>query len=118
MRTVLPGFAGVGLPPREAFEALVKVLDELSLGLWPSAFLVLDFAEVARGKPVTGSTFSLSASSANMAVELGTGRPKERVEEADANVVAEEVRLLLVGQGGSWKIVNVGAIVMKSCRIR
>lgn len=114
MRTVLVGFAGVGLPPREAFGALVGILEEVSLVLELSVFLDLDFAPAARGSPVTGSTFSLSASGANMGVELDTGRPKARVdEEADVNVVAEGVRRLLVGQGGSWKIVNVGAIVMK-----
>lgn len=108
----MAGFAGVGLPPREAFGALVGILEEVSLVLELSAFL--DFAPAARGSPVTGSTFSLSASGANMGVELDTGRPKARVdEEADVNVVAEGVRRLLVGQGGSWKIVNVGAIVMK-----
>jgi hypothetical protein len=108
------GLAGPGdaLPPRAAFETLVEGL-EFSLFLELSAFLALGFAELVRGRPVVGSTFSLSATSAGTEVELDGKRPRERT---GAGLVVSDVEAgrVLEALGGSWKIVNVGAIGERS----
>jgi hypothetical protein len=108
----LPDFTGPEVV-REAFEPLLKALEILSLFLELSVFLDLGLAVVARDNPVVGSTFSLSASSANKEVELDAGRPKERAEpETDERGLEEDARVVLaLTHGGSWKIMNVGAIV-------
>lgn len=114
MRATLPDFAGPEVAlPREAFEALVSALDELSF-LEPSDFLFLGLVTVVRGSPVLGSIFSLSASSANKELEFNVGRPKERVElKGVVSVLDEDAQVgLSLAHGGSWKIVNVGDIVL------
>lgn len=103
------------LPPREAFEVLVGDLRVLSLFLELSDFLALGLVVAARGSPVEGSMFSLSTSSANKEVELDAGRPRERVAlKTVVGVLEEDARVVpALVHGGSWKIVNVGAIVLE-----
>jgi hypothetical protein len=107
----LPDFTGPGaaLPPREALDALLEGFGEVSLFLEFVDFLVLVLV-IARPLPIAGSTFSLSASRANVEVELDTGRPKER-EELECAERGLEATQDWLATGGSWYIVNVGAIV-------
>lgn len=101
--------------PRDVFEALLRALEVLSLFLELNAFLDLGLAKPARDSPVVGLTFSLSASSANKETDLDAERPREREElETDERGLEEGAHAALaLVHGGSWKIVNVGAIVRR-----